>query len=235
MAREMVEFSAGLEFRRAELSRSLAPTADGKFRADDVTSGQYVLTFDFRRRDPAGEFHRVATVSRRFEVPVMAGGRSDEPLDLGDIEMTLTRPFAVGKPVADFEFDGLDGTKHALGDYRGKFVLLYFWASTNASGVKGLSDLKAAHDASGNDPRLTLLGMSLDAELATVREFLKDKDQPGVHGRLPLELRASILQQHEFHGFPTIVLIGPDGVLLAKDLNGEAIKAAVTKALAAQR
>jgi hypothetical protein len=60
--------------------------ADGSFRIDDVAAGTYTLVIDaldVSNRRP------IATARRTVIVPEMPGGRSDQPLDLGTLEMLL--------------------------------------------------------------------------------------------------------------------------------------------------
>jgi hypothetical protein len=57
---------------------------DGSFRIDDVTPGTYDLTLQFF--DGASR-RAIATAERTALVPPIPGGRSDEPLDLGTIEL----------------------------------------------------------------------------------------------------------------------------------------------------
>lgn len=66
-------------FRQAKLR------PDGTIRAEDIPSGDYVLRLYLRAdpvRGPAAP-GRTASVSRRFTIPEIPGGRSDEPFDLG--------------------------------------------------------------------------------------------------------------------------------------------------------
>jgi hypothetical protein len=74
--------------------------ADGSFRIEDVPAGEYILTFKVHglpaNYDPAipnsifGMRSELGSVSREVVVPAMAGGRSDEPLDVGVIALNLT-------------------------------------------------------------------------------------------------------------------------------------------------
>ncbi len=66
--------------------------ADGTFRGDDLPAGQYQLTISLT--PPAGGNQvgfgqPVGTGSVTFTIPEMPGGRSDEPLDLGEIPITV--------------------------------------------------------------------------------------------------------------------------------------------------
>ncbi len=70
--------------------------ADGSFRVDDVDIGTYDLFIMVNEppRDPFGVGigqEMLATASREVVVPPMPGGRSDEPLDLGAIPVTLIK------------------------------------------------------------------------------------------------------------------------------------------------
>ncbi|SIO58256.1 RNA polymerase sigma factor, sigma-70 family [Singulisphaera sp. GP187] len=77
---------------------------DGSFRVEDVPAAPYILSIqmyeppsDHRRGGPAKVVGRAA---HKFVVPEQPGGRSDEPLDLGEIPLNLNK--RVGDPVSDF-------------------------------------------------------------------------------------------------------------------------------------
>jgi hypothetical protein len=63
--------------------------ADGRFRIDDVEPGTYSLEIDFR--EVPGEHTHIgpsaAYISHSFAVAEVPGGRSDEPLDLGELQV----------------------------------------------------------------------------------------------------------------------------------------------------
>lgn len=65
---------------------------------------------------------------------LLAGGLAWLPgagsaADLEDLLFDLQLIPLVGQDPPPFTLEGLDGKKVSLGDYRGKPVLLYFWAS----------------------------------------------------------------------------------------------------------
>jgi len=77
-----------LKLKRAGFYMGVAP--DGSFRIADVPPGQYRLQFR-RTLDSGGQFLEVlAKAEISVTVPPMAGGRSDEPLDVGTIQAVPT-------------------------------------------------------------------------------------------------------------------------------------------------
>jgi hypothetical protein len=66
----------------------IVPKADGSFRIEDVEPGKYTLSFTFSTTSGAQPYQPVASATRTVAVPQMPGGRSDEPLDLGEIAVT---------------------------------------------------------------------------------------------------------------------------------------------------
>jgi hypothetical protein len=73
----------------------VAVRPDGTFRADDVTAGEYELgvsLVDRDTREPGPMTTKtLATGSRDFTIGEIPGGRSDEPLDLGSVELAAAK------------------------------------------------------------------------------------------------------------------------------------------------
>ena len=66
-------------------------------------------------------------------MPEVTGGQSDEPLDLGTINAMLFDRLKVGDLAPDFAVPRIagkgKGDQLKLADYRGKLVLVDFWAT----------------------------------------------------------------------------------------------------------
>lgn len=222
----------GKALRASQVSRPAVPDASGRFRSEDVPAGAYKMKFSFDREEKDGSRRTVATVQHDFQIPEIPGGRSDEPLDLGNIEVSLVTLLEIGQTASEFAFTDLEGKPHALSDYKGKFVLLDFWASWCGPCVFEIPFIKAVHDKFAKDERFVIVGLSLDEKPDDAKTFLEKHDEPWLQGFLGSFASSPVAERYEIGGIPSLILIGPDGKVVAKNLRGELTEAAVAKALA---
>jgi thiol-disulfide isomerase/thioredoxin/protocatechuate 3,4-dioxygenase beta subunit len=221
----------GKAHRGRQIARPVEVLLDGTFRAEDVPAGSYRIQLEFTEVTRGQPPRVVATASHRFTVAEMPGGRSDEPLDLGKIPLEFKALLEIGQVAPPFVFQALDGRKHKLGDFRGRFILLDFWATWCGPCIEEIPHIKAVRDAYGKDDRLVIISLSLDEKIEQPRDFLKGKDQPWIQGFLGEWSKTPVPRRYEIGGIPAIILIGPDGKVVAKDLRGDAIKATVARSL----
>jgi len=132
------------------------------------------------------------------------------------------RADADGAPAPDVTFKNLDGKDMPLNEYRGKVVLVNFWATWCEPcqvEIPWLIDMQQKYSPKG----FTILGVDVDDEdNATVAKFL-DKERFNVDGqKLPLNypvLRGNDAVADKFGGllgYPTSFLISRDGRIVKK-------------------
>jgi len=207
---------------------------DGSFRIDDVPGGKYQLTIDLRelddkrgqRKSPIIAFHQQV-----IEVPDAPGGRTDTPLEVGAINMIA--PLHPGDPAPEFTVNTVDGQTVKLSDYKGKYVLLDFWATWNAPSVAEMPDLKEAYAAFSNDPRFAMIGLSLDTNLTLARAFSTENRTGWTQGFLGKWSESEVPNRYGIESIPFVMLIDPNGRVLMTGLQGKTIKSAVHVALTA--
>ena len=105
---------------------------EGRFRALDLKSGDYALRIALHEPPPAdscGWGRLLSEYQHEFTVP--AGAAASDPLDLGSLDpiAAVGRPLRVGDRAPDFRIKTLEGRDLTLADFRGKCVLLDFWAT----------------------------------------------------------------------------------------------------------
>ncbi len=115
-----------------------------------------------------------------------------------------------------FQFTALDGTKIDLEDYRGKVVLLDFWATWCAPCVGGLPGVKSVWEKLHKDG-FEVIGMSYDEERETLEKFLRKNDLPWPQFFDPSGKAAPLIQSLGQPGPPAYWLVDRQG--LVSDLN----------------
>jgi thiol-disulfide isomerase/thioredoxin len=123
---------------------------------------------------------------------------------------------------AGFALQDMDGKTHKLSDYRGKWVLVNFWATWCPPCLAEIPELIALHDAH-KDSDLVVVGVALDSTRASVAEFAA---KSGISYPLVLGDRKMARQIGAVEVLPTSYLYAPDGELVSYQA-GEVTRASV--------
>lgn len=227
--------SPAAEDYRRKTPRYFPNTApDGTFRADDIPAGTYLLRIDARgsSRNPIGSVIRTVAVRE---------GGDEAPVDIGVLTLGPLRsehdgrsdavPRLAGKAAPLFQARTVDGREFRISNYRGRYVLLDFWATWCGPCVKERPALKAIHERFGGDARFVLVSLSLDREPGVPRAFANEHGLRWPQVFLGPGSETTVPDEYGAERIPAVYLINPDGRVIAEDLHGEEIAAAVAKAL----
>lgn len=207
--------------------------ADGRFEIPDVPPGDYKLTITVNGPSTdrwGGPGQAVGRTSIEFSVPEFPGGRSDEPLELGVITAKLFDTLDVGELAPDFVAEKLDGGQLRLRDLWGKLVLVDFWSTQNPQSATNLTERKSLHDAFQGDERFVLLSVSCDNRSELPRDFLRSLGLDWTHAYVG-GMNSRTMRDFTVRSLPATFLIGPDGKVIAKNLNGAELEQSVFAAL----
>lgn len=203
---------------------------DGTFRIKDVIPGKYSLTVWLEERLSGERPEEFGGYSGTIEVPPMDEAYSDDPLDVGDLVLRLRRPLHVGDLAPLFEAQTIDGKAIRLADYRGRFVLLSFWHPASHPELDRLKELHATYGAAG---KLQIIGLGGSDTLDEVKKFVAEQAVLWPQIYFGQAWDQGIAKQYGLSGLPYILLIDPDGKIIATWLRGEKLSSTVREALAA--
>ena len=122
------------------------------------------------------------------------------------------------KPVPDFSATDLNGKPISLQQYRGKVVLLDFWAVWHSFCIGDILNVKKIYNTY-KDHGFDVIGVSLDTDEAKLQNFLKENDIPWRQIFSGLERQDPLVKQSDVKSIPARWLIGRDGKLIAHEAN----------------
>jgi peroxiredoxin/uncharacterized GH25 family protein len=197
--------------------------ADGGFAVSNVPPGKVVLIEIANNRSVPLEYLDVTAgqSARAAKVTV----------DLAQVEAPQKKELKIGDVAPPFEIKTIDGKPLRLADFRGKYVLLDFWATWCGPCVGETPHLKAVYNAFGGGDHFVMIGLSLDNAASAPTDYARKNNIEWIQGFLGSWPDSPVTPLYGVEAIPSIFLIDPDGKIIGQDLRGDAIGEAVGKAL----
>ena len=150
-------------------------------------------------------------------------------LSADDAKIDL-KTLAVGSTFPDFNETDLDGKPLSVGNYKGKIVLVDFWATWCGPCVGELPNVLKAYE-NYHRKGFEIVGISLDSDKDKLTSFLKAKNMTWQQFFDGQGWKKKIAQKYQVHSIPATYLIDKEGKLIAANLRGEALATALSKVL----
>ena len=116
----------------------------------------------------------------------------------------------------------LEGHPISLADYRGKVVLLDFWAVWCGPCIGEISNVKAVYDKY-HDKGFDVIGVSFDEDETVLREFIAEKELPWRHILDTGGFRGEFAKQYGVRGIPAPFLIDRNGTVISVKARGSCL------------
>ena len=119
-----------------------------------------------------------------------------------------------GQPAPEFTLYDLDGQPVSLSQFKGKVVLLDFWASWCGPCIGDLPDLRRIKKKAADKP-LVFLNLSLDTDEAAWREAIDKHEIEGVHVRAD-GWGADVAKSYQVNSLPSYYLVDSQGLIVER-------------------
>jgi peroxiredoxin len=142
----------------------------------------------------------------------------------------VQRSLAVGSPFPDFQEKDLDGKPLSVSRFKGKVLLVDFWATWCGPCRVELPNVLSTYDKHRKNG-FEILGISLDQDEKKLRDFMKENKMTWPQFFDGQGWGNKLAGKYGVNSIPATYLLDTQGKIIAKDLRGEALEQAVADAL----
>jgi peroxiredoxin len=142
----------------------------------------------------------------------------------------IQQSLVVGAKFPDFQEKDLDGKALAPSNYKGKVLLIDFWATWCGPCVSELPNVIKTYEKY-HDKGFEIVGISLDQSETRLQSFLKEKNMTWPQYFDGARWENKLAQKYGIEGIPATFLLDGDGKIIGRDLRGDQLERAVTAAL----
>jgi peroxiredoxin len=137
----------------------------------------------------------------------------------------------IGTAFPDFNETDIDGKPISVSAYKGKIVLVDFWATWCGPCVGELPNVLKTYEKY-HGKGFEIVGVSLDNDKSKLTSFIKAKNMTWQQFFDGQGWKNKVAEKYTVQSIPATYLVDKEGKLIAKNLRGDALEQAVGKALA---
>lgn len=124
-------------------------------------------------------------------------------------------PPLVGGPAPPFNLKALEGQTIDLSDFKGRFVVLNFWATWCVPCIKEMPEFQKAHESLS--PNVQIIGINLAESKEKIGEFVETYR---LSFPVLMDEYGNVSQEYEVLHLPVTYFITPDGIIRDKIFGG---------------
>jgi peroxiredoxin len=133
--------------------------------------------------------------------------------------MMAAKPVSIGQKAPQFVINGFDNKPIKLSDYKGKYVMLDFWASWCAPCRQENPNIVKQYNIY-KDKGLNILGISLDEDRDLWKKAIEDDDLTWKHASELKSFEGGTPSLYRVNAIPANFIIDPQGIIVAKNVTG---------------
>ncbi|HTS45218.1 MAG TPA: TlpA disulfide reductase family protein [Puia sp.] len=160
----------------------------------------------------------------------MAGSFRAQQQEQAAAEQKLSDNSWVGKEAPDFSLPDINGKKISLSSFRGKYVLVDFWASWCRPCRAENPNVVEAYNRFKNK-NFTILGVSLDKEKDAWKQAIKDDKLAWTQVSDLKYWNSEVVNTFKIDGIPFNILVDPEGKIIGQELRGPDLENKLQEAL----
>lgn len=206
------------ETLKQDFERLRALYRNGLEENKDNMIGAYILTM------VASQFYPTfAELDQVVKEVKYAGSLVSIKRTLSGLEMAEAT--SAGKMFVDFEGLNTEGGASKLSDYvgKGKYVLVDFWASWCGPCKREIPNILELHNKFSGD-KFIVLGVNVSDKEDSFKKALIDEGIVYPQIFVPKDNKDNAVNMYGIGSIPQIMVFGPDGTILKRDLRGEEMK-----------
>jgi peroxiredoxin len=215
--------------KRSDLIRAYAERGSTTHLDRDTRAG--FLSVAISEAERAGDKDRVG----RYVTRMSEEFQGTEYHQITEKRLGSNRKIRPGQLAPDAALSALEDTSKVIriSDFRGKHLLLDFWAVWCGPCRAEMPNIHKAWDAF-KDRGLAIVGVSFDRQRVDVVAYRRDKwAMPWIHTFVDQGFQSEVSAAYDVWGIPKAVLIGPDGTIVAEgdELRGEKLHGTLARVL----
>ena len=207
-----------LEEANAEMRTFLETFPKSKYALEIVTVKAQLLGAEGKFKEALTELDRIdelADLPKVYEQKAGLYSMMHEREKAAEYRLRAAE-LSIGRLAPDFTLKDINGETVSLKDFRGKVVLLDFWATWCGPCIHELPNLKALYEKHKDNSDFALIGISSDVNDETVVKFVANHEMPWIHIRETEEMQT----KYNVIGIPHYTIIDKNGLIREENLRG---------------